>query len=148
MWEKGRNRGKASPAPVSPTGAGPTALRAARLMVSRASSHRWPAYAAARPSPGGAITTIARVSLCAPRGERCLHTEGEQDKGLLGVSQSRGVWVGVGVHEYVVWAFMKGGRRGEWTGKVSGHMLERLPVTSMSAQPQASQESSLNLCLL
>ncbi|XP_066206378.1 RPE-retinal G protein-coupled receptor isoform X3 [Saccopteryx leptura] len=40
-------------------GAGPTVRTAARSTASRASQQRWPASAAARPSPGGAITTTA-----------------------------------------------------------------------------------------
>lgn len=92
---------------VSPAGAGPTARKAARPTASRASSRRWPASAAAQPSPGGAITTTAPVGPWVPR------IEGGQREGLLSISQSREVRVGVSVPECGVWAPKKGRRVGE-----------------------------------
>ena len=74
---------------MSPTGAGPTARKAARLTASRALPRRWPASAAAQPSPGGAITTTAPVGVWVPR------IEGGQGEGLLCISQFREVRVGV-----------------------------------------------------
>jgi hypothetical protein len=100
-------RGRGHGHPVSPTGAGPTARKAARLTASRALSRHWPASAAAQPSPGGAITTSAPVGLWAPR------TEGGQSEGLLCISQFREVQVGVNVPECGVWAPKKGRRAGE-----------------------------------
>jgi hypothetical protein len=47
--------------PVSPTGAGHMARRAARLMASRALPRHCPASAALQLSPGDAITTVAHV---------------------------------------------------------------------------------------
>ena len=118
------------------------AQKAARLTASRALQQRWPASAAAQPSPGGAITTTAPVRLRVPTVQGHPHTEGDQGEGLLSVSQFREVWVGVGARERGVWALRKGGG-GESAGEVLRHMLGRLPVPSL--QPQASQRSSLNL---
>lgn len=55
--------------PVSPAGIGPMIQMAARLMASRALQQHWPASAAVPPSPGGAITTTAPVSVWGPRVE-------------------------------------------------------------------------------
>lgn len=81
--------------------------KAARLTASRALPPHWPASAAAQPSPGAAITTTAPVGLWVP------HTEGGQSEGLLSISQSREVWVGVSVPECGVRAPKKGRRVGE-----------------------------------
>lgn len=98
---------------MSPTGTGPMVQRAARLMASRALQQHWPASAAPQPSPGGAITTTAPVSVWVPRAEGLPRSEGDRSKGLLGVSQFRGVGVRVSVHEGGVWALRKGGSLGE-----------------------------------
>lgn len=94
--KKDRNGGKGSL--VSLTGTGPMVQKAARLMASRDLQQHWPASAAAQPSPGGAITTTAPVSVWAPRVEGHPHNKSDQGKGLLSVSQFREVWVGVRVH--------------------------------------------------
>lgn len=115
------------------------AQKAARLTASRALPPHWPASAAAQPSPGAAITTTAPVGLWVP------HTEGGQSEGLLSISQSREVWVGVSVPECGVRP-PRGGGGWESAGEMLRHLLGRFPVPSL--QPQASQGSSVNLGLL
>lgn len=76
---------------MSPTGTGPTVQRAARLMASRALQQPWPASAAPQPSPGGAITTTAPVSVRVPRAEGLPRREGDcRPSGCFPVQGSRG----------------------------------------------------------